>query len=170
MEGRGDRATQPQSESVGERKQNFVKIERGSQDLSDILKRTMETDEIPEASRLRASVYSRKEVEVETVGLNVEELLKLAKERGWRVAIYNPGIAWSGDQWSKRETRDNPFFEKVKGGISKEEKVEAANKSAALDFLVEGGFDLAVTFDPVEAKGFVSSLRVDMVTRRETIK
>src|SRR3972149_854208 len=156
-------------ENAVERKQNFVKVERGSQDLSDILKKTMEADGVSIESRLRASVYTRQEIAAETVGLGLDDLLKLAKEKGCRVAIYNPGVAWTGDQWSQREVRDNPFSGKMKESISGEEKTEEEAKSAALEFLGEGGFILAVTFDPVEVRGFASSLRVDMLARRESM-
>lgn len=170
MEGQTERGKQKQAEEVIERKQNYFKTEMGSQDLAEKLNSVMESDSIPYESRLRVSIYTRHEIVAETAGLGTDDLLKLAKEKGWKMAIYNPGVAWTGDQWSKREVRDNPLFEKVKRNISREEKTEEEAKSAALDFLAEGGFDLAVTFDPVKEKGFVSSLRADMLARRETIK
>lgn len=174
MEGQAER--RQVGEQAVERQQNFIKNEGASNGLSETLRAAMEANKIPAESRLMVSIYTRQGVVAETAGLGTDDLLKLAKEKGWRVAIYNPGVAWTGDQWSKREVRDNPFFkapsvkEILKRWISKEEATEEEAKSAALDFLDEGGFDLAVTFDPVEAKGFVSNLRADMLARRETIR
>lgn len=167
-QGRLERKRVP--EKIIEKRQKFNRTETGSRGLSERLGSVMEADGVPPESRLIASIYTREEIATETAGLGTDDLLKLAKEKGWKVAIYNPGVAWTGDQWSKREVRDNPMFEKVKGSLSKEEKTEEEAKSAALDFLAEGGFDLAVTFDPVEEKGFVSSLRADMLARREVVK
>lgn len=167
-QGRLERKREP--EKVVERRQKFIRTETASRGFSERLELVMESDGVLPESRLKASIYTREEIAAETAGLGTDALLKLANEKGWKVAIYNPGVAWTGDQWSKREVRDNPLFEKVKGKISREEKTEEESKSAALDFLAEGGFDLAVTLDPVEEKGFVSSLRVDMLARREVIR
>ena len=176
MEGQGEGTRRQVPENISERRQNYLISERASLDLSGILTAVMEDDQIAKESRLKASVYSKKEIQSETTGLGMDEVLKLAKEKGWRVAIYNPGVAWTGNQWADREVRDNPFFrapsikEILKRFISREEATEEEAKSAALDFLAEGDFDLAVTFDPLTEKGQVSSLRADMLARRETIK
>lgn len=175
MEGRDERRGVPAESKEEEGTEKFGYIEKASAELTGKVSSDLEMEGIPPESRLKISAFGKREIAASLENLGVAEILKMAAERGWKLAIYNPGVAWTGDQWAKREVRDNPRFGKsllslssevVEKGISREEKVEEQKKSAALDFLAEADYDLCLTLDPVEARGFVSSLRADMIARR----
>lgn len=177
MEGRGEReVTKPAVESRKEGTEKFGRIVGVSAELTGKVASDLAMEGIPPESRLKVSAFTKKELLDEVGGLDFKSILVKAAEKGWKISIYNPGIAWTGDQWADREVRDNPNFREkgardrardfIQKQISREEKQEEQAKSAALDFLSEGGFDICLTLDPESPESFVSSLRADMVAKR----
>ena len=178
MEGQGERGSvTPVVELKKESREMFGKIERASAELTGKVTADFEMGGTSSESRLKVSAFARKELLNEVGDLDFASILAKAAEKGWKVVIYNPGVAWTGDQWASRESRKNTprFFgksllgissEAVEKGLSPEEKMEDVAKSAALDFLAEADYDICLTVDPASEAGFVSSLRADMGSRR----
>src|SRR3989344_712079 len=177
MEGRGERnnvTVAPEFEQ--QPKEKFGRIEKVSAELSGKVDPDLEMEGVSPESRLKISAFARQEITGQVEGMDFAQILDKAMESGWKMVIYNAGVAWTGDQWLKNETPDNPLAtpkglvsgvkDKVKAVLSPEEKSEQQNKSASLDFLANGGFDLCLTLDQATEKGFVSSLRADMIAKR----
>src|SRR3989344_2469903 len=147
MEGQGERGSvTPVVELKKESRGMVGKIERASAELTGKVTADFEMGGTSSESRLKVSAFARKELLNEVGDLDFASILAKAAEKGWKVVIYNPGVAWTGDQWASREARKNTprFFgksllgissEAVEKGLSPEEKMEDVAKSAALDFL-----------------------------------